>query len=338
VYCNFRGQFAGLTKSTKIILRSVFGILFLFLTAYVIYRQILLQPDYVTRLQAITISWQHPFIWLALFLMPLNWGLETLKWKRLMKPLEALSFFNAFKAVLAGCSITMFTPNRIGEYGGRMLYIQPKNRIASVSVTMLGGLNQLIVTCWMGLLALPFFYSQVIFPSASPLQSWMQSLGWVVVLLASMVLTIAVFRISWISKKLSGIRLLEKPLRHLSVAAEYQPKQMLIVLMIACFRYLVFIFQYYLLLIAMGVDLSLSQGVPVLAVFYLLMTWAPTIGFTELPLRSVMAVWLIGLFSSNILGIQAASLIIWVFNLAIPAMLGSIIISFKKSKHALAAG
>jgi hypothetical protein len=102
--------------------------------------------------------------------------------------------------------------------------------------------------------------------------------------------------------------------------------------MIALLRYLVFIFQYYFLLQAMGVDLSFNQGIPVLAVFYLLMTWAPTIGFTELPLRSVMAVWLIGLFSTNVMGIQAASLCIWLINLALPAIIGSIAISFKQSE------
>ncbi len=249
-----------------------------------------------------------------------------------MKPLEVMSFGKAWRAVMAGCSVTMFTPNRVGEYGGRMLFIKSENRIPSISVTMLGGLNQLVVTCWMGLLALPFFYSQVELPSNSALQVWMQSMGWTVVCLVSVFLTLALFRVSWIFEKLSGISLLEKPLRYLKRTSDYQPKQMLIVLLIALLRYLVFIFQYYFLLQAMGVDLSMSQGVSVIAVFYLLMTWAPTIGFTELPLRSVLAAWLIGLFSNNAMGIQAASLCVWLINLALPAIIGSVLISFKQSK------
>jgi hypothetical protein len=226
----------------------------------------------------------------------------------------------------------MFTPNRVGEYGGRMLFIRAENRVSSISVSMVGGLNQLVITCWMGLLALPFFYGQVELPANSALQVWMQSLGWSVVFLVSVLLTLALFRVSWIFEKLSRISFLEKPLRHLQRASDYQPKQMLIVLMIALLRYLVFIFQYYFLLQAMGVELSLSQGLSVIAVFYLLMTWAPTIGFTELPLRSVMAVWLIGLLSKNAMGIQAASLCIWLINLALPAIIGSIAMSLKKSE------
>ncbi len=313
-------------------LRLLCSLLFLLLTGYVIYRQIVKQPDWILHQNMVVNSWKSPMFWLALLLMPLNWGLETLKWMRLMKPLESLSFGKAARAVLAGCSVTMFTPNRVGEYGGRMLFIRTENRIPSISVTMIGGMNQLIITCWLGLMALPFFYTQVDLPINSALQIWMQSLGWAVVLMASVFLTIALFRVSWISEKLSGISLLEKPLHHLARASDYQPKQMLIVLTIACFRYMVFIFQYYLLLRAMGVELTLSQGLPVLAVFYLLMTWAPTIGFTELPLRSVMAVWLIGLFSTNALGIQAASLCIWLINLALPAILGSLAISFKQTE------
>lgn len=322
----------GLNKSTKIILRILCSLLFLVLTGYVIYRQIIKQTDWMLHKHMVMESWKNPMLWLAFFLMPLNWGLETLKWRRLMKPLELLPFGKAWRAVMAGCSVTMFTPNRVGEYGGRMLFIQTENRVSSISVTMVGGLNQLVVTCWMGLLALPFFYVQVELPANSALQIWMQSLGWSVVFLASVFLTLALFRVSWIFEKLSGISFLEKPLRHLKRTSDYQPKQMLIVLMIALLRYLVFIFQYYFLLQAMGVDLSFNQGIPVLAVFYLLMTWAPTIGFTELPLRSVMAVWLIGLFSTNVMGIQAASLCIWLINLALPAIIGSIAISFKQSE------
>lgn len=321
----------GLNKSTKLMLRIVCSLLFLVLIGYVIYRQIVKQPDWMLHKQMVLESWRSPMLWIALFLMPLNWGLETLKWKRLMKPLEALPFGKAWRAVLAGCSVTMFTPNRVGEYGGRMLFIKSENRIPSISVTMVGGLNQLVVTCWMGLMALPFFYTQVELPANSVLQIWMQTLGWSVVFLASVFLSLALFRVSWIFEKLSGISFLEKPLRHLQRASDYQPKQMLIVLLIAMLRYLVFIFQYYLLLQAMGVELSLSHGVSVIAVFYLLMTWAPTIGFTELPLRSVMAVWLIGLFSTNVMGIQAASLCIWLINLALPAIIGSMAISFKQS-------
>jgi len=53
---------------------------------------------------------------------------------------------------------------------------------------------------------------------------------------------------------------------------------------------------------------------------------APTIGFTELPVRATASVELFKLYSSNIVGIQAAALGIWIINLVIPAIIGSLLI------------
>src|SRR5690606_25820833 len=72
-------------------------------------------------------------------------------------------FITALKSVFAGCSITMLTPNRIGEYGGRILYVKEENRISAIPLTILGGISQLIVTLIMGsagLLYLKYFIHQ----------------------------------------------------------------------------------------------------------------------------------------------------------------------------------
>jgi hypothetical protein len=63
-----------------------------------------------------------------------------------------------------------------------------------------------------------------------------------------------------------------------------------------------------------------------LGIFYLLMAMAPTIGFTELPVRATASVALFSLYSNNIIGIQAAALSIWLINLVLPAVIGSVLI------------
>ena len=52
--------------------------------------------------------------------------------------------------MLAGCSITMLTPNRIGEYGGRIMYVQEQHRLKAISLTILGSISQLTITMFMG--------------------------------------------------------------------------------------------------------------------------------------------------------------------------------------------
>jgi hypothetical protein len=56
------------------------------------------------------------------------------------------------------------------------------------------------------------------------------------------------------------------------------------------------------------------------------MAVAPSIGFIELPVR-VSASWVIfKLYTTNQLGVSTASLGIWMINLVVPAVIGSLLI------------
>lgn len=81
-----------------------------------------------------------------------------------------------------------------------------------------------------------------------------------------------------------------------------------------------------LLLTVMEVEIGWFLMFWLLSIFYLIMTMVPTIGFTELPVRAVASVVLLKLYSDNILGIQAATFGIWLINLVIPALAGSLLI------------
>ena len=63
---------------------------------------------------------------LAVLLMPFNWALETEKWRQLTSNFEPISFGKAYKAIFAGVLFSVFTPNRVGEYGGRILWVRPE--------------------------------------------------------------------------------------------------------------------------------------------------------------------------------------------------------------------
>lgn len=56
------------------------------------------------------------------------------------------------------------------------------------------------------------------------------------------------------------------------------------------------------------------------------MAVAPTIGITELPTRAIIGVEILQLYSSNIIGIQVAFFAIFIINLVIPAIAGSLLI------------
>ena len=79
-----------------------------------------------------------------------NWGIEALKWKVCIQKIQRINFMTAFKAILSGVSFSVSTPNRIGEYLGRVLYMEEGKRIKAVSLTIVGSMSQLIITLLMG--------------------------------------------------------------------------------------------------------------------------------------------------------------------------------------------
>ncbi len=259
--------------------------------------------------------------------MFINWGIEARKWQIQLKPLEKINFITAFKSVLAGCSITMLTPYRVGEYGGRILFVKEQNRIDAIPLTILGSVSQLFVTLIMGIAGL--LYLEQIKKNVQIfnfLPSYSGNILLMLSITAAMLLLLIYFRVSILVKLLNNIPSLSKFVAHVLLLKTFSSKQLLRILFLSFLRYTVFILQYILLLQAMQVQINFFICFWLITIFYLLMAMAPTIGFTELPLRASASVALLQLYSSNTIGIEASSLGIFIINLVVPAAVGSVLI------------
>ena len=80
----------------------------------------------------------------------------------------------------------------------------------------------------------------------------------------------------------------------------------------------------------MHVEMESSIAFWLVGVFYLMMAIIPTIGFTELPIRSALGISIFGILSTNVLGIQVACFAIWIINLVIPATIGSVFLLMRR--------
>jgi hypothetical protein len=293
-----------------------------------LYKQVLAQPDLSLRWAEIKTSWQQPMFWVVVLLMLLNYGIESRKWQFLLSPLQKLSLFRAFKSVMAGCSITMLTPNRMGEYGGRILFVESHHRLRAISLTILGSISQLAVTIVMGtcgLLYLKYFSAD----GAKIFEGMPLILGNTLLamsILISMIMLLFYWRLGWLIRLMEKAKFLTKALKYIRLLQQFSGKQLLRILVLSLFRYVVFILQYILLLQLMNVQVPLMLCFWLLTVFYLVMAMAPSIGFTELPLRATATVEIFKWYSGNLLGIQAAALSIWLINLVLPAIIGSLLI------------
>ncbi|MFV0607431.1 MAG: lysylphosphatidylglycerol synthase domain-containing protein [Niabella sp.] len=317
-----------INKNIKIFINYFLGpVLFAWLS-WSIYTQIKNQPD-------LPESWQHIkeafssseilYLLAALLLVPANWGLEAYKWMLAVRKIQPITYAKAFKAVLSGVSFSVSTPNRVGEYFGRVLYVNEGNRIKTISLTIVGSISQLITTVFMGLLALLFLQNKII-------ASEILSAVWVKTILYGtgigfVILTLFYFRLSWIVKiidKLPGFRKYSWVIEALE---EFDATLLLRFLSISISRFCIFIIQYYLLFKLFHVDVGMVQVWQGISVMFLVMAIIPTIAlFTDLGLRNELSIKLMGLFSTNHLGISLTSISIWLINLVIPALIGSLLI------------
>ncbi len=297
-----------------------------------IYHQIKNQPDLhlsVAKIKFALKGQQGWMFWVMLFLMLVNWGIEARKWQVLLKGLENISWFKAFKATVTGVAFAMNTPNRIGEYGGRVLYLREGNRIRGVSLTIVGSMSQFLITLIVGCGGLIFLLnisgSAAAIAGAGKYGLWIKVVLNIIAAVAVLGL-IVYFRLGWLIKLIDKIPAFNKLATHIEILEDLRFGVLLRVLSLSFFRYCVFIIQYVLLIHLMQVDVSVWQAFWLISVIFLILAVVPTIALAEIGIRGTISIELFGLFCTNNVGIITASLGIWFINLVIPSLLGSILI------------
>jgi hypothetical protein len=99
---------------------------------------------------------------------------------------------------------------------------------------------------------------------------------------------------------------------------------------------LVFIAQYILVFYLFNVAMPLFWAVCSVSVLFLLMAIVPTIPIAELGVRGEISLKVFGMLTQNILGIISVAAFIWLINIIIPSLVGSLFVLssriFKKSE------
>jgi hypothetical protein len=318
-------------KNIKIIFNYVLGPVVFIILAFSIYRQIQMQPDWEVSVAQLKHVMNSDLKWLivpVVLLMLVNWGLEAKKWQLALANLQQLSFWKAFKATFTGSTMASFTPNRTGEYVGRILYVEEGKRLQAVSLTFICSMAQLQVTLYAGLAGLWSFtrsFGSIVNEPQSSIM-WMNVLFYVV-LTAAVVLTLFYFRLAWFIRVVHRWTGNAKIMRYVAVLEDCNATILLRVLSLSGVRYLVFILQYYLLFTVFGVDVNWWQTLQSVSVLFLVLAILPSFTFlTDLGIRWKAGIEIVQLYSTNTIGIFAAAFTIWLVNLIIPALIGSLLI------------
>ncbi|MDD2387705.1 MAG: lysylphosphatidylglycerol synthase domain-containing protein [Bacteroidales bacterium] len=272
---------------------------------------------------------QYLLLTTILILMIVNWCLESLKWKELMKPIQKTGLSKAFVAVWTGVTIGNLTPNRIGEFAGRILFLNKENRKEGTSLTLYGDLAQFIVTLIFGIAGFTilshFFLNET--TSTESINNIILITGITMTVICGLIY----FNINNIIKFFKKYKFFQKVLKNFTPAKNISKKTKILTLTYSILRYLVFTFQFFLALHFFDIKISYTNAMLALSSIYLAVHVIPNIPFAELGIRVSFSLLFLGIFSTSDTAILFSSVLIYIINIAIPSLFGGI--SFIKLKN-----
>jgi uncharacterized membrane protein YbhN (UPF0104 family) len=260
---------------------------------------------------------QWPLVAISFLLIAANVATETWKWRMLVRPLyPKLTFGKAVKAVLAGMSTGLVTPNRVGEYAGRVLHLGQGKRWEAISLTFVDRLCQMLITLILGYVAIMLRLDLL---NGSPVLA--------TVVLAIPILAVGGFLLfsveigRWLGKR----NLRRAWLSKMAAALLHTKRSRVVrILALSLLRYSIFSTQYILLMLAFTpVNLQLSTCILFVLLVFLGKSVLPVVsGVGELGVRESLA-----LTYATLLGIPdptalQATFLLFVFNILMPAMVG----------------
>jgi len=314
-----------LTTSTKKIVSYLLKAGIVIVAALFIYRQFSKKSNELQEFELLasnlSVSKVVFTLGVVVLLMFLNWFLEALKWRYVTKTLIDISLWEAVEAVFCGLTWAVTTPNRIGEYGGRVMFLPNRKRIPGIFAMGVGSFSQALITNVLGIISSVWFVLSFIGD-----KKWV-CIGFVAILGALVLLQLIVyFHIKWMVYLFDKITFIRKYHRFFDVLSRYKTHELLKTMAFSLARYVTFTFQYYLVFQLLVPQVSIVPMLLVLMVFFFVTSTLPSLDLFDIGVRGFTAAHLFIYVTDQKLAVISCVSLIWLINLFIPAILGSLFV------------
>lgn len=250
---------------------------------------------------------QPLYLVLSLLLIVANQGCEWFKWKRISRHLIAdpVTVRNAF---FGGIGAGFMTPNGWGNFIGRMVFFRKRDRLFIAFSSFVSNVSQVLPTVFFGAVAC----------------AWTSRLNAAVagcVLVTGMIILLVFFFGEHLLPK-RGSRY--KLIRHFRLLQNRLGALRMPLFLWSNLRFLVFSLQYVLLFMAFGYSDVWFLAVHVWLIF-LLTSFVPSLFSGKILIRETAAIFV---FTGSVVAIPdviLVSLLIWLFNSVLPAVISSFI-------------
>ncbi|UKM65955.1 lysylphosphatidylglycerol synthase domain-containing protein [Flavobacteriaceae bacterium GSB9] len=260
------------------------------------------------------------------FLSTLNWFFEILKWKILINPIKTTKLKAATEQILGSLTASLFTPNRIGEYGAKALYFVQENRKKAVLINVIGNLLQMAVTVCFGCLGLLFFIK--IYQPNIEYQKF--HLFLIIALAVIILIGLAIAKSSFAIKWFSFIKIR-------AFLKSYPKNRLALGMLLSFLRYAIFSFQFFFLLQLLNIQLRYFEAMVIISTLYFLASVIPSIFIFDVVVKGGVAIYLFTFAKVDSLAILSIVTLMWILNFVFPSIVGSyFILKFQPKTNPIA--
>jgi len=254
-----------------------------------------------------------PNILILLSFSALNWMLESFKWKNLVQEIKPLSFRKAIEQSLGSLTASIITPNRIGEYGAKAMYYPKIYRKKILGLNLIGNLAQLSATIVFGTIGLLYVINSYKLPVSY----------YKILCFAVLGILLIYFIYNNSSKKKYTIVKVYSLTKLRRFYSTLNNETVINTFLLSLLKYGVFAHQFYFLIWLFDIDVSYTDAMAFITSMYILVSIIPTIFVLDVLVKGSIAVWLFGFVDANEFVVLAITSLMWLFNFAFPAIVGS---------------
>ncbi len=252
---------------------------------------------YAILKQKFSLAW----LLLMVYLSFQNRFLEILKWQNLVSSFQKISVSESTKQVLAALAGGIVTPNGIGEYAGKAMYYEASRTKRIIFLNLVCNGIQMIISILFGIIGLFIIgYS-----------TWSYYILGTLVVGLIIVLLFRNFEIKKVSITLLIQKINEIPKKIL------QKNNLL-----GLARYLTFSHQYYFLFLIFDVQLPYLTLMGCIAAVYFVASSLPSFQFFDFSVKGGVSLYFFSQYHIDSYVIFFISIFMWLFNVAIPVLIG----------------
>lgn len=236
-----------------------------------------------------------------------------------MRGIIDLPLDKAFVYVFQGISLGIVTPGRIGEYGGRVVYLPSEAQAAGAIGVFRCSLAQNLMNVGIGIWG--FIVLSPNIAVMSEFNTAMVSALGVVILIAILV---AYTYVPWLVAKISSVSYMRKwiPSQLASQTSRLPLDANIRIIVFSFLRYTVYALQFILILLAFGIEIAPIYYLAGVALIFAIQSILPLTPLLQFTIRGSIAVFVFGAIAPQEASLVLSSYAMWLLNLLIPAIFG----------------